>query len=259
MRDAIWAELLKVRRSQLPWVTALAFLIAAGVGGLFMFILQDPDRARQLGLLGSKAQLVEGAADWPSYLALLAQTAAVGGLLVYGVIAIWIFGREFSDATATDLLALPTRREAIVAAKFIVVLAWCGVLALLLFVAGLAVGALLRLPGWSAGVVVRGWGTIVATAVLTALLVAAFGLAASIWRGYLAAVGVLFATVFVAQIVAALGYGHVFPWSVPAVYSGIAGSGQPPVSGLGISLVVVVGLACVTATILWWRQADQTR
>ncbi len=55
---------------------------------------------------------------------------------------------------------------------------------------------------------------------------------------YLAAVGVLFATVFVAQIVAALGYGHVFPWSVPAVYRGIAGSGQPPVSGLGISLVL---------------------
>ncbi|MEV0143917.1 MULTISPECIES: ABC transporter permease [unclassified Nonomuraea] len=36
------------------------------------------------------------------------------------MIAIWLFGREFSDHTAKDLLALPTSRTAIVAAKFVV-------------------------------------------------------------------------------------------------------------------------------------------
>ncbi len=69
MREAIWAELLKARRSRLPWLTVLAFTVASGVGGLFMFILQDPDRARTLGLLGAKAvQLAGATADWPSYL-----------------------------------------------------------------------------------------------------------------------------------------------------------------------------------------------
>lgn len=55
-RDAIWAELLKVRRSKLPWVTAPAFMVVAAVGGPFMFILQDPDRARRFGLLVSKEE-----------------------------------------------------------------------------------------------------------------------------------------------------------------------------------------------------------
>ena len=84
-----------------------------------MFILQDPDRARSMGLLGAKAELAGGTADWPGYFALLAQTTAVGGSLIYGVILIWIFGREFSDHTAKDLLALPTPRMTIVAAKFV--------------------------------------------------------------------------------------------------------------------------------------------
>jgi ABC-2 type transport system permease protein len=117
MREALWAELLKARRSRLPALTALAFTIVAVVCGLFMFILADPSRARALGLLGDKAQLSGASADWPGYLALLAQAVAVGGMLIYGMIAIWLFGREFSDHTAKDLLALPTSRTTIVAAK----------------------------------------------------------------------------------------------------------------------------------------------
>ncbi|WP_233224018.1 hypothetical protein [Amycolatopsis sp. CA-128772] len=72
--DAAWAELLKARRSRLAGVSALAFTVAAGCGGLVMFILQDPRRARAFGLLGTKATLTGGAADWPACFALLAQT-----------------------------------------------------------------------------------------------------------------------------------------------------------------------------------------
>ena len=82
-----------------------------------------------LGLAGAKAQLAGVTADWPGYLALLGQTVAVGGFLIFGMTVIWIFGREFSDRTAKDLLALPTSRIAIVAAKFAVAAAWCGLLA----------------------------------------------------------------------------------------------------------------------------------
>jgi ABC-2 type transport system permease protein len=129
MREALWAELLKARRSRLPWLTAVAFAVVTVVCGMFMFILQDPARARALGLLGGKAQLSGASADWPGYLALLSQAVAVGGIMIYGVIAIWLFGREFSDRTAKDLLALPTSRTAIVAAKFTLAAGWALLLA----------------------------------------------------------------------------------------------------------------------------------
>jgi ABC-2 type transport system permease protein len=259
MREAVWAEALKARRSRLPWLSAAAFLVAAFVGGMFMFILQDPQRARSLGLLGTKAQLAGGTADWPGYFALLAQTTAVGGTLIFGVILIWIFGREFSDHTAKDLLALPTPRAVIVLAKFAVTGIWCGLLAVEAYVIGLGIGALLRLPGWSGSAAWQGLGRLLATAVLAWLLVSALALAASVGRGYLAAVGVMFVMVFLAQIVATLGYGHLFPWSVPGIFSGIAGADQPAVGVLGFALVVAVGVAGIASTVAWWQRADQTR
>ena len=259
MRDAIAVEALKARRSRLPWLSAAAFAAATLVGAMFMFILQDPDRARSMGLLGTKAELAGGTADWPGYFSLLAQTTAVGGTVIFGVILVWTFGREFSDHTAKDLLALPTPRTAIVAAKFAVTGVWCLLLAGETFLLGLAAGAMLGLPSWSASTAGQGLGRLIVTAVMSWLLVSILALAASVGRGYLPAVGVMFLMVFLAQIVAALGYGHLFPWSVPGVFSGLAGPDRPTVGPLGFVLVAVVGMAGIGATLLWWRNADQSR
>ena len=259
MAEALWAELMKVRRSRLPLVSVLAFTVAAGVGGLFMFILADQQRARALGLLGAKAELASGTADWPAYFAFLGQAVSVGGTMVFGLIVVWIFGREFSDDTAKDMLALPTSRTVIVAAKFTVTGAWCLLLAVWTYVLGLAIGSGLRLPGWSGHAAVHGLTVLLVTAAMTVLLIVPFGLVASVGRGYLAAVGAIFAAVFVAQVVALLGYGQYFPWSVPALYSGIAGPDEQTPGSLGYLLVIAVGVAGTAATVLWWRTADQNR
>ena len=253
---ALWAELLKVRRSLVPWVTVAAFTVAGLVGGFFMFVLQDPARARSLGLLGAKAQFAGGTADWAGYFAFIAQIAAVGGLLVFGLVIIWLFGREFSDRTAKDLLALPTARSAVVAAKLIVAAGWCLLLTVQLIVLSLLLGAILGLPGWSADTALRGLGTVVATTLLTVALATTYGLAASIGRGYLAAVGAMFVSLFAAQVIAALGFGAWFPWSVPSLFSGVAGPDQSGPGPLSIAAVVVVGAAASAATVIWWEHAD---
>ena len=259
MIDALMTEFLKARRSRVPWVTVLAFTVVSLVGGLFMFILQDQDRARSLGLIGTKAALVGGEADWPTYLSFLAQTTAVGGMIVFGLVEIWTFGREFSQRTAKDLLALPTSRVTIVAAKFAVVALWCLVLSAQLLVLGLVIGTALGLPGWSTAIVLTGLLRIGAVAVMTVLLTTPVAFAASAGRGYLPGVGVLIAAVFCAQIIAALGYGQYFPWSVPALFSGLAGPDQPSPGLLGFALVALVGAAGAAGTALWWRSADHDR
>lgn len=259
LRAALWTESLKLRRSKVPAVTVLAFAFAAGVGGLFMFILQDPDRARAMGLLGAKASFAAETADWPSYFAMLAQTTAVGGLLIFGLVAVWTFGREFSDHTVGDLLALPTTRTAIVAAKLGVTAGWCLTLGVLICLFGLGIGAVLRLPGWSVSTAATGLATVLATAFLTVLMTTPFGLAASVGRGYLAAVGAMFLTVFLSQVIAALGYGHFFPWSVPALFSGVAGPDRTMPGPIGYGLVALTGTAGAIGTAIWWTTADQSR
>ena len=151
-----------------------------------MFVLQDPARARSLGLLGTKAQLSGGTADWPGYFALLAQMVAVGGMLLFGMVLIWLFGREFADRTAKDLLALPTSRAAVVAAKLVVALAWSLLLTAELVAVSLPLGAVLGLRGWSTQVLLHGVGASSATACLTVVLATTYALAASWGRGYLA-------------------------------------------------------------------------
>jgi len=256
---ALWAELLKVRRSLVPGVTVVAFTVAGVVGGFFMFVLQDPGRARSLGLLGAKAQFAGGTADWAGYFAFIAQIAAVGGLLVFGLVIIWLFGREFSDRTAKDLLALPTARSAVVVAKLIVAAGWCLLLTTQLIVLSLLLGTLLGLPGWSTKTAWQGLGTVLATTLLTVALATTYGLAASIGRGYLAAVAVMFVSLFAAQVIAALGFGAWFPWSVPSLLSGVAGPEQAGPGPLSIAGVVVVGAAASAATVIWWEHADHDR
>src|SRR5262245_62453804 len=92
--------------------------------GLFMFIMKNPERAREMGLLSTKAQLAMSTAEWATFFSVLSQAVAIGGVIVFSIVTAWIFGREFSDRTAKDLMALPTSRENIVAAKLMVVAGW---------------------------------------------------------------------------------------------------------------------------------------
>ncbi|HZD38755.1 MAG TPA: ABC transporter permease [Actinomycetes bacterium] len=258
LRAAVWAEALKARRSRVPLVTALGVCLAPLMGGFFMVVLKDPDRARRLGLIGTKAQLLSGTADWPTYLGVLAQATAVGGVVLFGLATVWVFGREYSNRTVTDLLALPTGRAAIVAAKFLVVVVWSAGLVAVMFLLGLVVGGLVGLPGWSLELAVHRAGTVAATGGLTVLLVSPLAFAASAGRGYLPAIGVMFLMVFLAQVVAAAGWGAYFPWSVPALYSGIAGPEVRDLGGVSYVLVGLAGVAGVLGTFAWWRTADHT-
>jgi ABC-2 type transport system permease protein len=255
---ALWTELLKARRSKALWLTALGFSLAPLAGALFMVVLRDPDWARRAGLLNAKAQAISGSADWPSYWSLLAQATAVGGLLIFGVVATWVFGREHSDHTAKDLLALPTAREAIVCAKFVVVAGWSLLLAALIYALTVCLGSALGLPGGSAALTAQAAGTMGLVAGLTILLVTPLAWVASAARGYLPAIGALFLLVFLAQILATLGWGAYFPWAIPALAAGSAGPEAAQLGPESYLIVTLAGLAGIAATLAWWRLADQT-
>jgi ABC-2 type transport system permease protein len=80
--SALWAEGLKARRSKVPLLASIGFTLAPLMDGFFMFIMKDPERAREMGLLSTKAQLVMSTADWTTFFSVLTQAIAVGGVIV---------------------------------------------------------------------------------------------------------------------------------------------------------------------------------
>jgi ABC-2 type transport system permease protein len=256
---AIWAEFLKAKRSKAPLFTMLGFSLAPLMGGLFMIILKDPEAARAMGLISAKAQLLAGTADWPTFFNIVAQAVAVGGAILFGIITAWVFGREFTERTAKEILALPTSRESILAAKFLVTLVWALALTIWVFLLGLVVGSLVVIPGWSTNLLRSASLDVLGAAILTIALLPFVALFASIGRGEFPPIGWLVLTVVLAQVAAITGWGDWFPWSVPALFSGAAG---PRAELLGVHsyvLVILAGLAGLIATFYWWRTADQTR
>ena len=255
--QAIWVELLKARRSKMPLLTVLGFSLAPFSGGFFMIVMKDPALARRLGMISAKAQIVAGSADWPTYLGLLAQATAIGGIILFGFVSSWVFGREYSDHTIKDLLALPTPRFVIVLAKFILVALWSATLTVVIYFIGLGVGTAVVLPPTSAEIFWQGTITMAITACLTIALATPIAFFASAGRGYLAPMGVAILAVILAQIIAATGWGEYFPWSIPALYAGMAGPGYAHLGIISYVIVILASLIGLIGTFVWWELADQ--
>jgi len=253
MNQTIWVETLKFRRSKVPLLTGLGFLLVPLMGGFFMIILQDPEFAKQVGLISAKAQLMAGVADWPTFLELLAQATAIGGLILFSLIGSWIFGREYSDHTVKDLLALPTSRSTIVLAKFVVIAAWSIVLIAMIYLVGIVVATSVTLPPVPLQVILQGGVTLAITAGLTIAVVTPIIFFASAGHGYLPPLGVAILAIFLAQMIGIAGWGEYFPWSIPALYSQGADFGA-----VSFVIVILTGIAGIAATFIWWELADQT-
>lgn len=258
LRAAIATEFLKARHSRVPWGVAAGFSMAPLVMGLFMVIIKDPEGARALGLLGAKAQLAAGTADWPTFLSGLGQAVAVGGAILFAFLTAWVFGREFADRTVRGLLASPTPRRTIVLAKSVLIATWGLAISAWVLALGLGIGALVGLPDWSARDAVATIAGISLGAILTIALQGATAFFAGVGRGYIAPLAWAILTIVLSQILAVLGWGAWFPWSVPAILSGAGGAGVEPVTLGGVAMVVLAALAGLAATIAWWERADQT-
>jgi ABC-2 type transport system permease protein len=257
--SALWAEALKMRRSKVPLFTAIGFSIAPLMGGLFMIILKDPEAARSMGLISTKAQLLAGVADWTTFFNILSQAVAVGGAILFSIVTAWVFGREFSDHTVKELLALPTSRETIVAAKFVVIAVWTLALCLFIFGLGLVVGKLVVIPGWSTELLRSAFVNVLGSTVLTLALLPFVALLASVGRGYLPPIGWTILMVALSQIAVITGWGDWFPWAVPALFAGAVGPRAGQLGPHSYVIVILASLLGLAATFYWWRNADQTQ
>ena len=254
---AFWAEILKIRRSKVPWLTGAGFLILPLVSGLFMVILKNPEKAKDLGIISMKAQLTGGTADWNSFFEMINMGTGVAGLILFSIITAWVFGREFSDHTVKELLTLPTPRWKIVSAKLLLIIILPLIITLLIFLVSLGIGKSVDMPGFSPALVGTSFRSLLLIAALTTMLMPAVAFIASVGRGYLPPLGWSFLTMALSQIVTVMGWGDWFPWAVPSLLSEFSGTAHQPLSIHSFLMVLTIFILGVAATLYWWNQADQ--
>jgi ABC-2 type transport system permease protein len=249
---AIWSESLKVLRSKVFWISFLFFTIMPIMFGLMGFIQKNPEFAQSIGTIGAGVTL-DGVADWTSYLGSLKQGIAGVGIVGFAFVASWIFGREYSDRTIKDLLALPVSRSCIVLSKFIVMSIWCALLSLFMFIIGLIVGLVIDFDGLTATILIHSFYRFMATSILTMIISTPAAFLANYSRGYLVPLGFAILTIVLGNFMGLMGLTMYYPWALPTIYQD-AGF----LSSVSWAILCLTGALGLTGSFAWWRYTDQT-
>lgn len=237
----------------------VATLIMLDIGTALISVAAVLGARSEDSVIAAKLAPLVAAGGWAGYLSASTQVTSVAGLLGFGVVLAWQFGREFSEGTVTGLFAIPVRRRTLAAAKLLVYLSWAVVvstgLLLALLVGGVSLG--LGLPGgeiWP--LLARGYGL----ALLTAGLAIPAAWAATLGRGLLSGIATIIAVIVLAQIAVFTGIGGWFPFSAPGLWAATGSAGPDlAVSPLQLALVLPVAAASAGLTLRAWHRLQLDR
>jgi len=246
-------EFMKLRRTRITWVLGLLYAVGPLMLGFMMVVLKNPELGQRMGLLSAKAQLTIGAADWPTYL-MIVGFLFVGGIIVLGIAQAFVFGREYVEGTAKNMLTLPLGRGVFVAAKLTVTAVWFLIMAALVYGEAILIGLLIGLPGFQ-GRMLTANAVVAARLCLQVLLLGSVpAWIAVATRGYLAPLGLSILFLLVGDLFAHTGWGPWFPWAIPLMSAGAAGP-DAPVPGAGSMLVLV--FTFIAGAVAAWATLDR--
>lgn len=229
----IHCEALKVLRSSVFWIMVAAFATMPIMLGLVTYI-----NAADVG--------------WKPYLTDL--LGSITALLVIGFsfTACWVFGREYTDKTISELLVKPVSKFYVVLSKFIVIFLWDVLLASFMFAVVLIMGILIGLHGGTWMLIMNSFLTFMVTSLLIMVVSTISALLANVSKGYLAPIGFAFLIVVISNVIAQAGLAAYFPWTIPSLFISNVPLGFP-----SIAILAVTGITGFIGTVAWWRFADQ--
>jgi ABC-type transport system involved in multi-copper enzyme maturation permease subunit len=258
MIRALKAEILKLKRSRVPWWTGLIVLLTSGMGLAIFPVLSDPKTQAQFTEGGgSFAQAVAlGMYDptWASYLRFgLQGMAGSWGIMTFGFATAYLFARESRERTATTALTLPIRREYLFLAKMVVLAAWVfglGALSVLL-VAGICV--VLGTGGFAWTNVIRDVGDMAAVVSLFYATLPLVAWVAMSGKGYLRPMLLSLALWLSCNSLMVTPVSRWVPWTMPIHLVGAAYLPVPPSSLVPSSWVAAAAVFLAGVAACMWR------
>ena len=266
MMRILAAEFLKLKRSRMPLWSGLIVVVTGGLGLAVLPVLSDPAIQAQIAKGGGVfARAVAAGAygpTWANYLRIgLQGMSGSWGVLTFGFVTAYLFGREFKEGTAKTMLTLPLRREYVMLAKMVVLAVW---------VLGLGALSVLVTMGTATALGVGGftWTHVLTSLTDTVAVTAALYLAlpfvawfAMLGKGYLPPMLYSLAVMMVSNGLVETPISHWVPWNIPLHLVGASWYPVPPSSLPPGSWVVAAAFFLAGLAALVWRadHADSAR
>ncbi|CAM3473234.1 ABC transporter permease [Occultella aeris] len=239
MNAPIRVEALKLSRSPVGVIGTLALLLGtvALLCGITVALTNgQSDLVAKMGPAATR--------DWAGLLSAAAQITSAGGLLGFGTVLAWMFGREFADRTVSALFALPVGRGRIALAKIAVYLIWVVAVSLLLGLALLVLGGAFGY-GRPDAEVWAGLGRQWALGALTGAIAMPVAWVVTLTRSLLAGVGAVIGVVVLTQVAVLAGAGGAMPPAAPALWAMSRGT-EVSVGQLAVALVCAAAFVALT-------------
>jgi ABC-2 type transport system permease protein len=229
----IHCEALKVLRSSVFWIVVVAFATMPIMLGLVTYI-----------------NAVD--AGWAPYLTDLLSTSTAILVIGFSFTACWVFEREYTDKTLSELLVKPVSKLYVVLSKFIVIFLWDVLLAFFMFAVVFIMGILIGLNDGTWLLIMNSFLAFMVASLLTMIVSTISALLANVSKGYLAPIGLAFLIVVISNVVAQAGLAAYFPWTIPALFIS-----NVPLGFASIAILAITGIMGFVGTVAWWRFAEQ--
>jgi ABC-2 type transport system permease protein len=180
-------------------------------------------------------------------------------MLLLAFIVAYVFGREYEDGTAKNLLALSVGRAWFVVAKLVVAAVWWAVLVVVVIAEGFAVGWALDLPGLTPALAAGSVRDALLAAAVAYLLVPVVAWITTIGRGNMLPLGFAGGMLALGQLFSRTGWAEWFPWSIVPMFVGTVGQRVetlPAASYAVLALTFVAGIAATIAQVSWADNAQ---
>ena len=242
--NALHGEFAKLRRSKVTWISFLVYTFMILMAGFAMWMLKNPGLAEDLGLIGQKVNIAVGGqeADWRTFLGLVLEMGGIGGMIFLSFIVAFVFGREYVEGTAKNMLTLPLPRGSFVLAKFAASGIWFALLCLWLLPLAFLTGRLVGLGDLDPALFWHTSGTLMIAGLLAFSACPLVAWIAVATRGYFAPLGYAIFTMVLASVFGHTGWAPWCPWSIIGLYTGAAGSGPRLVPGSYLVLAATFAL-----------------
>lgn len=177
------------------------------------------------------------------------------GTPLFGVLATWVFNREFAENTLRNILAIPVSRSALVVSKMIALFVWIEVLSAWSWLVAVVLGFAGGMWDGSSGVLVRYLAQFLVEGCWLFLLMTPIVFATLVLRNYVPVIIITVAITLVSVVIGNSEYQAVFPWTAiltvvtkkfPAEYP----RAVPYVSIIGTSIAGFV------ASLAYFRRMD---